>query len=88
MTSTQARRHIFAALLVMGGITFLREVQHKRLPEPRYAVGAFAAAVMLSMVAGPLPEVASGIALVAVATHLIREAERGTLGPLSQFFDR
>jgi hypothetical protein len=84
MTSPQARRIVFASLLVMAGITFAREARAGKLPEPRTVVGAFGAAVMLNMLAGPLPDVAGGLALVAVVAHAI--TERGTLGTIADVF--
>lgn len=85
MTSVEARRIVVGSIVVMGALTFAREARKGRLPEPRVAVGAFGAALLLNMLAGPLPDVAAGLALVAVITHTI--TERVTLGSLSELFE-
>jgi hypothetical protein len=84
VTSPEARRIVFASLLVMAAITFAREARRGNLPEPRTVVGAFGAAIMLNLLAGPLPDVAGGLALVAVLAHAI--TERGTLGTIADVF--
>jgi hypothetical protein len=84
-TTREARRVIVGALLVMAAITFVREVRRGKLPEPRTAVGAFGATMALSALAGPLPDVAAGMALVALVAHVI--TERGTLGTIADVFE-
>jgi hypothetical protein len=88
VTTPQARRIILGAFVVIAGITFVREVRAGRMPEPRTAVGAFAAVIMLNALAGPAPQIAGQLALIGAVAHLIVEAERGTVGSIADVFTR
>lgn len=81
MTTESARRTVALSLTVIAGITFVREVKGGKLPGPRLAVGAFAAGVILTSLAGPLPDVAAGLALTALVAHAM--SERGTLDTIA-----
>jgi hypothetical protein len=83
-TTAEARRVILGAFVIMAVVTFVREVRAGRMPQPRTAVGAFGGVILLNMLAGPMPEVAGGLALVAVVAHVI--TERGTLGSIADVF--
>lgn len=84
MTTQEARRLILPSLLLMAGITYVREVKKGTLPEPRTVVGAFGAAMLLNTLAGPAPDVAAGLAMIALITHAI--TERGTIGTIADVF--
>ncbi len=86
MTTDQAKRYIFVSLVLIVALTFVREVRKGDLPEPRIAIGAFAAAIVLNLLAGPAPKVAGGLALVALVASAMNE--RSTIEAMFRLTER
>lgn len=86
MTTTEAKRIILLAAVALVALSSVREIRRGDLPGPRVVIGAFGMAIILSLLAGPAPKVAGGLAAVLVTTSVM--SERDSIEALAQLFNR
>lgn len=70
-TTKQAKRTVLAAFVATIILGTVREIKDKGLPAPRMFVGAFGVVIALNVLAGPWPEGAAGIAMIALVATLL-----------------
>lgn len=71
-TSTQARQTVMLSIGGTAAMAAVHTIRDGSMPSPRILVGAIVAAIALTALAGPAPDIAAGIALIsAIATAII-----------------
>lgn len=71
MDRGQAKRLILLAVVISATVATVRQIRAGQTPEPAIYVGAFIAAVTLTLLAEASPQVAGGLAAVLVVSTIL-----------------